>query len=95
MKRFLAFAISVAILFLSSCSITNEIERDSDEKIVYELIPEILEDFGCGLGYGDPVFPEFESDNMVITDLETTQKESADTYKMFYVDGIVTITLSK
>lgn len=92
MKRILIFAITVAMLFLSSCSITNKIERDRDERNVYELIPEILEEFGCGLGYGDPEFPEFESDDMIITDLELTQKESADTYKMFYVDGIVTIT---
>ncbi|MBR2453776.1 MAG: hypothetical protein IKB35_02115, partial [Clostridia bacterium] len=27
-----------------------------------------------------------------ITDLEYTHNESDDTYKMFYVDGIVTIT---
>ena len=92
MKRVLVFAITVAMLFLSSCSITNKIERDSDEKNVYELIPEILEEYGCGLGYGEPEFPEFKSDNMIITDLEFTQKESADTYKMFYVEGIVTIT---
>lgn len=92
MKKVLAFIITVAILFLSSCSVTNEINRESDEKTVYELIPEILEEFGCGLGYGKPEFPEFKSDDMIITDLEFTQKESADTYKMFYVDGIVTIT---
>jgi len=65
---------------------------DRDEKIVYELIPEILEEFECGLGYGDPVFPKFKSDDMIITDLEYTHNESDDTYKMFYVDGIVTIT---
>jgi len=92
MKRILAFAITLAVLFLSSCSVTNRIERDRDEKIVYELIPEILEEFECGLGYGDPVFPKFKSDDMIITDLEYTHNESDDTYKMFYVDGIVTIT---
>ena len=84
--------LAFAILFLSSCSVTDIIDQDTEEKFVYELIPEILEEFECGLGYGDPEFPEFKSDNMIITDLKTTQKESGDTYKMFYVDGTVTIT---
>lgn len=92
MKRVLVLVIAVATLFLSSCSITNRIERDSDEKIIYELLPEILEELGCGLGYGEPEFPEFKSDDIIITDLEFTQKESANIYKMFYVNGIVVLT---
>ena len=92
MKRFFVLLLAFAILFLSSCSVTDIIDQDTEEKFVYELIPEILEEFECGLGYGDPEFPEFKSDNMIITDLKTTQKESGDTYKMFYVDGTVTIT---
>ena len=66
--------------------------RKSDEKIIYELLPEILEEFDCGLGYGEPESPKFKSDDMVITDLNYTEKVSGDTYDMFYVDGVVTVT---
>lgn len=92
MKKIFAFLLAVVILFLSSCSVIDEANHKSDEKMVYELIPEILEEFECGLGYGKPEFPKFKSSDMIITDLEYTQRESGDTYKMFYVDGIVTIT---
>lgn len=82
----------LAILVVVLGIIVAVTNHKSDKKLVYELIPGILYDFECGLGYEEPVFPEFKSDNMIITDLDYTRYESGDTYEIFYVDGIVTIT---
>ena len=83
------FVIFVAVLGIIA-AVANQ--KSYEKKMVYDLIPEILEEFECGLGYGKPEFPKFKSSDMIITDLKYTQRESGDTYKMFYVDGIVTIT---
>ena len=82
------FIIFLAVLWVIVAFSNNK----SAEEMVYELIPEILEEFECGLGYGEPEFPEFKSDKIIITDLEYKQSEYDDVYNMYYVDGSVTIT---